>query len=191
MRLPSMIGLAGRAGAGKSESARILARAFGYQAVHIGRPLKAMLTALLVEFGYSAELAARYVDGDRKRDLIPELMLTATQAQQTLGTEWGRGCCYEGLWLDAWLRQVAGVPLALNESVRFANEAEAIRARGGIVVEIRRPGLVFTSSHVSEAMPFTADFVIWNDGPLEILEARLVGLVERQAKLAASPLLEA
>jgi len=182
MTAPQIIGLMGYAGAGKSEIARILCDEYGFVSPHIGRPLKRMLGALLDEIGYDAETIARYVDGDLKRSVIPELGVTSTEAQQTLGTEWGRECVRPDLWLSLWLakadRLVANGGRVVQESVRFANEAEALRARGAIIVEVQRPGVGPHSDHPSERLPAEPDLVIVNDGALLDLSRKVAAVLE-------------
>ncbi|MFC7399609.1 deoxynucleotide monophosphate kinase [Chelatococcus sp. GCM10030263] len=171
-----IIGLMGYAGAGKSTVARHLCAAHGFVAPHIGRPLKRMLGALLDEIGYDAATIARYVDGDLKRSVIPELGITATEAQQTLGTEWGRDCVGRDFWLSLWLakadRIVAAGGNVVQESVRFANEVEALRARGAMLIEVRRPGVGPLSGHTSEEIPAEPDHVLLNDSAVEALHGR-------------------
>lgn len=180
-----IIGLMGYAGAGKSTVARILRERHGFQAPHIGQPLKRMLAALLEEIGYDVETIERYVDGDLKREVIPELGVTSTFAQQTLGTEWGRDCIGRGLWLSLWLRKadaiIAGGGRVVQESLRFPNEVAALRDRGALIVEIRRPGVGPLSDHESERLPGRADLALNNDGCLDVLGAhvdRLMASVE-------------
>lgn len=165
-----IIGLMGYAGAGKSEVARHLCERHGFVAPHIGRPLKQMLAALLREIGYDEATIVRFVDGDLKREVIPELGITSTAAQQTLGAEWGRDCVGADFWLSLWLTKVDRVISdgghVVQESVRFANEVEALRQRGALLVEVRRPGVGPISDHPSEVLPGVADFVIDNDGTI-------------------------
>lgn len=172
-----IIGLIGYAGAGKSEAARYLREIHGFQTPHIGRPLKAMLAALLWEIGYDDETVARYVDGDLKREVIPELGVTSTYAQQTLGTEWGRDCIAPDFWLSLWLakadRALAEGGRIVQESVRFTNELDALRARGALIVEIRRPDVGPISDHASEVLPGEPDVVIDNGGSKADLCAKL------------------
>jgi hypothetical protein len=172
-----VVGLMGYAGAGKSEVARHLRERHGFEAPHIGRPLKRMLAELLREIGYDETTIARFVDGDLKRSLIPELGVTSTEAQQTLGTEWGRNCVHQDLWLSLWLAKVdaalrAGTHI-VQESVRFPNEVAALRARGGRLIEIQRPGVSAFSGHASEIMPGAADLVIVNDGTIGELQSKV------------------
>jgi hypothetical protein len=170
-----IVGLMGYAGAGKSTVARHLCEAHGFVAPHIARPLKLMLGTLLDEIGYDEATIARYIDGDLKRSVIPELGITATEAQQTLGTEWGRNCVRADFWLSLWLAKadflVASGSRVVQESVRYANEAEALRARGAILIEVRRPGVGPLSGHSSERLPAEPDHVLLNDADLSAIKA--------------------
>ncbi|WP_243368844.1 hypothetical protein [Microvirga solisilvae] len=174
---PRLIGLMGYAGAGKSEVAKRLRDRHGFLSPHIIRPVKAMMEGLLQEIGYDAETIARYVDGDLKRAVIPELGVTSTFAQQTLGTEWGRNCIRPDLWLSLWLRKIEAALLSgariVQESVRFKEEAEAIRARGGVLIEIRRPGVGPQSDHASEILPGVPDLVIENEASIAALQVQV------------------
>jgi hypothetical protein len=180
---PRLVGLMGYGGAGKSEVKKILVERFGFTGPHIGLPLKNMLRSLLRDFDVDEETIERYIDGDLKRDVIPELGVTSTMAQQTLGTEWGRNCIGADLWLRNWLHRADRVLSAggriVQESVRFTNEADAIRARGGIIALVERPGVgPLPGGHVSEELPTDADAVIHNNGSLR-------ELVDRVTELAA------
>lgn len=169
-RGPRLIGIMGFAGAGKSEVARRLREAHGFATPHIKQPFAAMFAALLADIGYDAPTIARIIDGDLKRDVVPELGHTSTAVQQMLGTEFGRKCLRPNIWADLWCAKVdriltSGGRVAL-ESTRFADEAAAIRDRGGLIIEVRRPGGGPVNGHASEAIPATADVVIENDGSL-------------------------
>lgn len=180
---PRIIGLAGYGGAGKTAVANILRREHGFEGPHIKTPLRATCATLLREAGIPETMIDRYLDGDLKRETIPEFRRSGTELQQFAGTELGRDFCYPDLWLDLWLKRVDGILSAggrvVQESVRFKNEADAIRSRGGIIVEVRRPGVAaLPGGHKSEEIPTTADAIIVNDGSLLDLAAAV-------AKLAA------
>lgn len=74
--------------------------------------------------------------------------------------------------IEAEEHRYEGVPVAITD-VRFPNEVEAIRASGGLVVRVERPGLLedAASLHISETALDSepADHVIVNDGSLEDL----------------------
>ena len=156
---------------GKTTLAMAL-RAAGYNRVSFAGPLKAMLSALLVNAGATFQQTQRMLHGDLKE--VPSSFLqgkTPREAMQTLGTEWGRKCIGPGLWVSAAIadanqlrRQGLGVVI---DDVRFPNEADAVTAAGGIVVKVVRSGAVRCTEHASEgaldAWPF--NLVVTNDAP--------------------------
>ena len=177
---PVVLGLTGRAGAGKSTAAAHLVAHHGFVRRPFAALLKGMLRSLLLGQGVPAAAVERMIDGDGKE--LPTRHLggqTPRRAMQLLGTEWGRGLAPD-LWVDMWAASIAGLDRVVADDVRFDNEAAAIRALGGTVVEIRRPGLArLAGGHVSEA-GVAADTVVVNDASaVEGLSRgldRLVGL---------------
>lgn len=174
-----IIGLQGYAGSGKSTVADYLAKRHGFARRHIKFPL-AEMTKLLMMHAWVDEGKTqldRYIDGDLKRTPIPELGgRTATEIQQFLGTEFGREFIHPDLWLDIWSRWAAGHERVVQESVRFANEAE----RCDVVWEIRREGYGAHNGHVSEALPCAEpNAVLVNSGSMEELYAQVDRLLER------------
>lgn len=152
-----IIGLTGLAGSGKTTAAHRLIDVHGFTRHRMAGPLKTMLHCL--------GLDERHTDGELKEapcDLLGGQ--TPRRAMQTLGTEWGRGLIGPDLWVNAW-RATMPTGHVVVDDIRFVNEADAVRAAGGIVVRIDRPGLS-AGGHESERLDFTADHVITNDGPL-------------------------
>lgn len=83
---------------------------------------------------------------------------TPRHLMQTAGIEWERDCILPELRVRAlFARLPAG---GLVPDVRFADEARAIRRRGGVVIRVRRPG------HDNEqALPdHLVDIEVTNDG---------------------------
>lgn len=54
--------------------------------------------------------------------------------------------------------------------VRFPNEAEAIRRRGGSIVLVKRPGIVSTDTHASEQIQIDADYTIVNTDKSQFIQ---------------------
>jgi hypothetical protein len=68
-------------------------------------------------------------------------------------------------WLNAVIKDTEAQVLIIRD-VRFPNEAEAIRAKGGLLVKITRPGQVVRGSDAKIAEDYPWDIVINNDGEL-------------------------
>lgn len=93
------------------------------------------------------------------------------------------GLAIRGIDPDFWVRQ----PFATMEpglayvvtDVRFPNEVDAVRDRGGKIIRVARPGLVSTDQHVSETAldDVEPDALIVNDGTLEDLAAKVRDLL--------------
>ncbi|MBJ3776414.1 P-loop NTPase family protein [Acuticoccus mangrovi] len=152
--MPAAVGLAGPGGVGKSTTARALAASMPFVVVPISTPIKAMMQALYEAFGVDGETIRRKLDGDLKR--VPCAVLggrTPTYAMQTLGTEWGRNLIATDLWVRWWRREAADCVAAglvpVNDSVRFAEEADAVHELGGVVVGLAGRGDL-AADHASE-----------------------------------------
>lgn len=143
--MPKLLGLYSPAAqSGKTTLALGLA-GHGYVRERFAGPLRAMLHALLDHQGMSGDEIAERLDGAQKEEPCDLLGgRSARHAMRSLGTEWGRECMAGDLWVNACMARVRA-QLAAGRSVviddmRFRNEAEAVRAAGGLLVRITRPG---------------------------------------------------
>lgn len=88
---------------------------------------------------------------------------------QVLGTECGRKIISDNIWVDALFNNL---PYSNGKyviaDVRFPNEADGIRARGGRIYRIERAGIGPTNNHVSETAldEYEYDGFIHNDGTI-------------------------
>ena len=188
MRL--LIGLSGQSGAGKSLVSEHLKRAFDFDRRAFASPLKAMLE--------QAGVSYENLWGDRKEQPLELFGGKSTrEAMQLLGTEWGRKNFGDDFWVNIFKRDYERFPQPriVVDDLRFDNEAEAIAAMGGIVIEVRRPTLDITGMkyrHSSEAglKHQNIDYVLWNtatpgdlrDAVDEVME-RAFGVVNSQGQL--------
>lgn len=165
-----VLGLTGLAKSGKSTVADHLIQRWGFRREKFAAPLKDMLRAI--------GLTDAEIEGDKKE--VPcDLLCGATprHAMQTLGTDWGRLLVHQNLWTAAWSRR-AGTGLVIADDCRFTNEAAAVRALGGAIIRIERPGLT-TGGHASEQemARIQPDTTILNDGTVNELLAQVDDIV--------------
>jgi hypothetical protein len=107
------------------------------------------------------------------------LHMTVGRLLQLLGTEGFRECVGPNVWVEAlfarWLKK--GRPPILIADVRFPNEADALRQRGGAIILVRRENAGRTdgrsTEHASERglREIKPDIIVENDGTLEQLRA--------------------
>jgi hypothetical protein len=173
---PKLIGITGRAGAGKNTLAEAIIGHAGGVIMSFADPLRDVVQAA---FGSRYETHAEkdaldqfWNDPTRdhssrtrtkwlregERDQPPPKMLgdepvTGRRILQFFGTEVFRELVHPDFWLLAFARRLEGVtaPIVAIPDVRFDNEARFIREQGGIVVHLNRLNMPAQSdSHVSE-----------------------------------------
>lgn len=185
---PVLIGLTGKAGAGKNTVADIICELIpGAEQYSLAGPLKDMALAIdpliwIEKFsgGYSTSLA-EYVR-DTSWDFAKQKP-SVRRFLQRLGTEGVRGTFGDDAWVDLmwkwWGKSPAKVGVVTD--VRFPNEAEAV----DVVIDIFRgePELSGDlAAHPSEAQQFSTDVIILNMGDMSTLREQ-VSIVLRQLHL--------
>jgi hypothetical protein len=194
--LPPLIGLIGYKRSGKNTVADVLVDCFGYRSIAFADPLREAVRALdplVGRFPLPGQLSApsdgwrlsEVLDaiGYEKAKEIPEVRRT----YQRFGTDSIRALD-PGFWLrlgeqridelrDATLRHEQGMfdavesPVAVTDA-RFPNEADTIRARGGYIVRVVRPGFEpEAGAHTSETAldGYGEDFVVDNSRDLNFV----------------------
>lgn len=157
-----LIGITGPAGCGKNLVASMVPDAV---VIQLADPLYAALSAML---GISETVLRARATKEQPIDWIGK---SPRQLLQTLGTEWGRMLVSDDLWLRIASRRIdelvaAGATAICVADVRFDNEAQMIRERGGQVWRVERTPASETYAHVSEAGIYVhlIDRVIDNTG---------------------------
>ena len=190
-----IVGLSGFARAGKDETAKVLVEKYGFVQVAFADKLREMIYQLNpivnvdVYNGNRTEYLQEIIDrvgwGHYKEtqysDEIRRLL-------QRLGTEAGRQTLWDTIWIDA---AFAGLPedaKVVVSDARFFNEFDAVRARGGEVWRIERPGVGPANSHASEmeAVDYEFDRYINNSKDLDYLE-QMVDLCYRDFQRLRAP----
>jgi hypothetical protein len=145
-----IIGLCGAAGAGKNSVAERLCLEHQFVPLAFADPLYAAVSAIT---GLTVE---QLQDRSLKENALGFIGCSPRRLLQTLGTDWGRNMIHPEIWVMATMRKIeehTEFNFCITD-VRFANEAAAVKARGGVVWRVIRPGFSTlagsTASHESE-----------------------------------------
>ena len=167
-----IIGLTGRAGAGKDTVADYLVENYGFKKLSFASTLKEMLAVA----GFP-EPANR----DDKEKKVEGFDFTWREAAQKLGTEWARG-----LDKDFWLKVLGnkikiGVDYVISD-VRFDNEAEFLDYNyEGWIINIvgRQVDLGDNASHPSEkgVKDSAIHYVLNNDGTIQDMKTNVDDII--------------
>ena len=158
-----LIGITGKAGSGKDTVADIILQQYPGFKRAMAKPIKGAFKAV---FGFDPDQLPR----DSKEKQIPGFDFSARKAMQTLGTEWGR-TLDKNLWLklahENYKFCLRKSGYLIIPDIRFDNEAEWIRANGGILIEVSRKDLAEVEAHESESgVGEPPDYTIRNNGSI-------------------------
>ena len=126
-----LIGFSGKRGSGKDTIARLLQQLQPARQWHIrsvGEPIKAVCAAL------AGEDEAPYFSQQGKTELLPAFGRTRGEMLQQVGLalrQWE-----PDIWVQAFFSQLPAQQFTLIPDVRFPNEADLIRSRGGLMVRV-------------------------------------------------------
>jgi hypothetical protein len=210
MDQPFIVGVSGKKRHGKDTVGQTLVGNGGFMQTAFADPLKLMAMELFW-LSYDQCYGGPGID----RELIdPRWGLSPREIMQRIGTEVGRNVHTE-VWVRNTLKHIqdafAGREVNLHNQAerrfvphttfapktasrwvitdcRFPNESEAVKAAGGIVVKVHRPGMASGDTHASETSVdlVKEDHLLINDGTLEDLAAQvreLPFMVRRSASL--------
>lgn len=175
-----LIAICGHKFSGKSTVARLLHNATGWEVVSFADKLKDITCILsgctredLEDYDFK-ELV--YVPSYLRPYCGSVEKPTFRAFLQHFGSEVMRGV-NDNIWIDCTLSN-CGKDCIVSDC-RFPNEANAVKARGGIVIKVVRPDVKAEDSHQSETMidEIGADYLIWNATTLENLEANVDSIV--------------
>lgn len=144
---------------------------YDYVRISFADPLKFMLERLFIASGCSKAEAAYFANEGKEQNI--ELLGTSFRhLARTLGTEWGRTCIHEDLWVRIAESKISKLhsPICIDD-MRFPNELAMLKRKGFLLVKIERDNLRMDSHPSDTALrDFDGwDFVIKNNGSLERL----------------------
>lgn len=173
-----LVAFTGFAGSGKT-TARIALNSVGWHHVKMADTLKDMARVMFSDLGLDVE---ECVEGSLKETPLHELFGRSPRyIMQTIGTEWGRGCVNDSIWVNIAKSRIerllnSGVDVVIDD-VRFENEAEMIVSLGGVIVEIFGRGGI-SGSHESENV-VKSTIKIENNGVIEDFQNSVVCILHR------------
>lgn len=114
------------------------------------------------------------------KDITFVEMMSVRDLLQKLGTEAMRNGLHENVWVNALFADYTEDQQWVITDVRFPNEYNAIKEKGGIMIRVNRPGYGNSMKELVEAHPSETaldghefDYVIENNGNLEQLTSKV------------------
>lgn len=175
-KLPTIIGLSGKRGAGKNTVAQLIQDLMpDWWEEHAFAGKLKYLASQLAGGGYD------YYRQQGKQEFMPEWNMTVGEFLQKLGTEAMRDGLHENAWVLACFADIEEGEHALITDCRFPNELAAIQQRGGIVVRVEGDPLAQrgdgtrNDQHPSECALDDAqfDYTLYNTGTLDELRQQV------------------
>jgi hypothetical protein len=160
------VGFIGLAGSGKDTAALVLL-AHGWRRMAFADRLKGIAR----QFGWNG------IKDDAGRKLLQDLGMAARRYNQNF-------------WINEAMTQLnevssnfAKIPRVWTD-VRFENEADFVRSRGGIIIRIVRPSLKSDDQHESELNQYDidADTTVINDGTTEELKNTILRILQNDIR---------
>jgi hypothetical protein len=186
-----IVGLVGPKRSGKSTAADVLVRERGFVSIGFADALKDLalrVNPYIHEPPYETRPLDQIVEwrGWEEAKTLPSVR----RFLQELGT--GVRDIDPDFWIDAWCTasndHLARMRPVVVPDVRFANEADHIRNRGGLLIRITRPGLDSSDTHVSETeqLGIECDVEITNNGTAQQLGDYTIGMVDDWTRIPAA-----
>lgn len=130
----------------------------------------------------SSEWDEIFVFIEGKKIVHERKQITYRQFMQLLGTEVGRNL-HQNIWVNSTFSNYTEDSKWIISDVRFKNEAEIIKERGGLLIRINRKGYENTGDHASETAldSYTGfDYVIENDSTIEDLIEKVKNILIKE-----------
>lgn len=171
-----IVGISGYARSGK-DLARLSLESRGYARIALAEEIRKALYILNPLVADSKRLVEAVNDygWDKAKTAFPEIR----RLLQNFGTEVGRESWDEEFWLNLAFRKVPENSRIVVPDVRFPNEADYIRARGGQVWRVNNPKFHPLNAHESETAldDYSFDHVIVNGSTPDKFDAKIAEIL--------------
>ena len=163
-----IIGITGKAGAGKDTVSDYIVEQYMFNTIAFADTVKKTASEM-----FKIPLDDFY-NRDKKEVLNKTWNMSPRKIIQLLGTECGRAIFGEDVWVK---RAFVELEYYKNElgiifsDVRFDNEADMIRSKGGFIINVVNDNVEEVEEHSSESgiTPHTTDVLIYNNHDKESL----------------------
>jgi dephospho-CoA kinase len=185
-----IVGLAGFGRSGKDELAKQLVANEGFKRVAFADAMRNILYALnpiieannmnIEQNGSNAFVEIRVseivdaIGWERAKVEYEEIR----QLLQRLGTDGARAHLSDDIWVRTVLENNSEVPRLVIPDVRFPNEAEELKKRGGVIIRVIREGYGAVNGHISETAYTDQDIILHNDGTPDDLYRNYVEAIQ-------------
>lgn len=192
---PPVLGISGYATSGKDTVAGILHDLYGYEQISFAKALKDCVYALdsqisvILDFGRDHDVITVREIVDEHGWEHAKQYTEVRRLLQVMGTEVGRNILGQNIWVDTAFSRAPEGKLLVISDVRFPNEFEAIKARGGQIWRVERKGVTAVNAHVSETAldGFGFDHVLFNHGSIRDLASKVMSVMDGQRPVPAGP----
>ncbi len=176
-----IIGLSGKIGSGKSTIGKI----FEDEGFILDSFATSVKDICCILFGYDRDKIEGNTIQDRfwreqideKTTNIMGYNMSPRDAMIFIGTKFGRNQINENIWIETLFNRYenSNNKKLLITDLRFPNEYDEIKKRGGIVIRINRKDNHYNSNHISEcALDYhNFDYIINNDGTIDDLKIKV------------------
>jgi hypothetical protein len=173
-----IIGLGHYSRVGKDTLANFLMECIGEYAPHL-KTLKRSLAWKLKEithelYGWAGLREPAYYEenGEARKIKLPVLNMTPVEIWVAFGTKAVRDNVYARSWLDYLLKTDFGCDVLIIPDIRFPNEADAVKAAGGKLIKVVRPGYGPLDTVADKALIGYAgwDYIVGAEGTMQSLK---------------------
>jgi hypothetical protein len=172
-----IIGLTGYARSGKDTVADFLVTDYDFLKVSFADPIREALIRLdpIIAFGEGLRVNLSQALRTMEWNDLKNYSTDIRSLMQRFGTEVGREMFGENFWVDLAIKSAENAEDVVFADVRYPNEAEAVKAKGGVMVRVTKPDVGPVNGHISDKAldDYAVDFTISNNGTLAELSAKV------------------